>query len=321
MKAALIFGLCLASNLYATEVEIPAYFGEEALKASVSAEGIVEIKNYPTEWPARLELVQFSPAGIFPDLSEQTCKDIGTQTKQYPLLPPLARERVREIVRRSNPVLARMDVAERFQPHRLIPALRQALKATGQDPQTLVLKNRIAIQEVKFRVTVEPTAISRNIGEIHSVELALADQYREGIIRMGVMPADVAAMDLLCDLKSGKARIEVDVTAAQSDVSEARSILPPEKAKALVELFNEERARFSTGSHRADFGKNRIVATAMTLDHWKNDFDLALVIERLTDPRTGFPLRFTEEALKEATTIIVTSAVPFKASAIIQEAQ
>lgn len=308
MKALLTLFFLLTQMAQAISVEVPNYFGNRPLKAAVSENGTVEVLNYPKTWLAQLQIVQWNRTGLYHDLSEMTCQTVRLQSKEYATLPPLARERLRESVRQATPVRIKMNLAENFQPRMILSAIRKALTNLGIDPLSLNLKNRMTLQDAKFRITISPSAITKNIGELRSVEMELSRQFRDGILQLGVMTGDFNAMDLLCDLKSEEATLEVELATAAAATAQATPIMEFAKAKRLMNLFVNATPRFSTGVQFQEFGKNRILATSLVYEYFQEnrDFDLTLAIEKLTDPKTGIPLPMDDETLNDAITVFTT---------------
>lgn len=304
----------------ATPVEVPRYFGSRSLKANVSELGLVEVLNYPRDWSAELTITQWPSPGIYPNLSDTTCETVRLQSQNYRTLPSLAQGRLIENVRGINPVRLKLNLAESFQPRNILSAVRAALSDSGINPTTLQLKNPIILKDVKFRIALTPSAITKLIGETQSLELTLSQQFRDGVLQLGGISGELAAMDLLCDLKAEEATIEAFVTATPSDNSASHLLMDVTKAQMLMTIFNEASTQFLNSDEKRDFGRNRILATSLVYEKFREtrDFDLKEAIQRLTHPRTGAPLRLSPEGLEDALTVPGTSATAYQATVKIE---
>src|SRR6476620_11565917 len=109
--------LLLSSVALAAEVEIKLAQPNLTLLANVTADGEITVLNYPKEWTSSLSIVGPGPQiKFFKDLTEATCKDVETYAKHAadPLLPPQAKERALELVRKANAYILKLDVGSQL---------------------------------------------------------------------------------------------------------------------------------------------------------------------------------------------------------------
>jgi len=307
-------------------LEIPSYFGGNPLRVEIDGQGKVRVLSYPLQWDSSLSIIQFSNVGIFKDLSKDTCRIVESYAQKYqdPLYPPLAKERIREVLRMTNPAIIQLEVAHSFQSNQILAAVREQLNELGLSPTTLSLENPIEWQHIEFGLELSEKAISRWVGRIKQLDAMWGELFAETIRRTGSATGELAALDLLCDLAHGNAVITVRLRGNQLNSSKKRLLVPMASGKKLLEDLRHVHEPFYPGVERNEFGRNRIVATQIVLKSLgkqgievENSADLFLLVERLTEPRLGTPITFSDPELTDALMVMEKGDLSFEAHSTI----
>jgi hypothetical protein len=329
---AVLLGICalpiaeaagVGTNRYPMKMEILHFFGTEALQVTIAADGQVRVNHYPETWKAVLTVVQFSTAALFKDLSEGTCRDVETQTRTMrdPLTPPLMRERLFETLRKVNPIVLRLELAPLFSQGRILSGVREKLKSLGVELTTLNLENPIQWKDVRFSLVPSEGSIVQSVEDLKSLETSWSEQFREGVIHGGTATGQMTAIDLLCDLASKKTAVKADLKGIEANGRKTRPLLSADDAKEVSDLLLG--TKFEDGLERGAFGRNRILATEKVVKFMDTKMplkfrsDLIEVVERLTNPQTGVPLRLNSTELQETMILLEAGSLSYEASPVI----
>lgn len=313
--------LATALPACAADYKIENYFGDSPLEFSLN-EGKVKVVSYPKMVSGKLDVLQYPTVGLYKDLSEASCAAVETQAKLYAdrLIPPSAKERILEKVRKANPVVIKWDAAGRLQPDTILEAVRTHLREQSVPFGNLTLQNQIVLDKASFKITADNDGITRHIGALEDVEKAFGEKFAASIVKTGSATGETAVMDVLCDAKSGKVKLTVSVSGVETGAEKGRAVVDATVGKEMADSLWTYRDKFTAGDDRAEFGANRVRATALILSAAAKrglaleDKDLLFLVGALTDAQTGRPVSVEGQPIEKFVTVYEKGIFAFDAT-------
>jgi hypothetical protein len=295
---------------------------ENGLKVNVGKAGEMRVLNYPKSWKASLEVLQVPTAAVVSEITVASCEALSQRISGGGGASSPSSQRLFDEIRRTSPVLVRLDIFSQFQESHIAAALRRIYEENEWElPNAFLLANPIEASEWQIRIEPGAGSLSERVGNMGELQRLVTGLVTASTAQVGVSHAPITAIDFLCDLKMGKTAFTVTLVGDLAGTPLLRPLLPVGQAEKVSEHLQSYAERFPPLTDRVTFSKNRILASAIVSRYLvEHRVDLSLesvvtLVDRLSSSETGAPLALSAGEVEERIQILISDRSPFQGEA------
>ena len=273
--------------------------------------GIAHVRAYPKTWMGQAEVFSMlSPYGA--KLDGATCQKIQEQVQLAAsnTIPPLMKERLKELIRQSGSVSLRVEGIPFLPTQKFKRAIMDAYAAHSAALNSVEISNPLSLQSFRVELKWEKDAWSKVLGEEEKLLKQVEGLFSATTLLSGESSGELSALDLACDLASGRARLLLALQGQESGTQAERDLIPMQHAHELVEKIQLLDSKFFKGGSPLDLKRNFVLGglflqstlEQMQLSQIPNGDKIA-IHERLFSADQGLPLK--QDAFQLAQTLRV----------------
>ncbi|SMF07896.1 hypothetical protein [Pseudobacteriovorax antillogorgiicola] len=180
------------------------------LNAMVEDSGLFSIVDYPNILDGTFSL-NLIGSTFGNNLDDGTCSAVGTQVRMLDLLPHRRAEIMRKL-REESAVRIDSSIASYLDQTLIRQQVKQVAENAGIQAGAFVHRNPYVVGTVNVSLNWESSALIQKVGATEDLKKSLEDIFSIPSPVGGQVSGRIQAMDLACDLRSGKAHISVDIS-------------------------------------------------------------------------------------------------------------
>ncbi len=284
-------GQARAASSLRIGIAVPGVEGKIAAHAAQN--GDVSIDEYPTRFAGSVKLLTMTSPIFGRTLSDAVCDAVADRAALAvdDSFPADLRKLALENVRKDNSFSLEATVATFFGTSAFNDAAKAAAVAAGVQAQSYQVTNPLTGRSFEVSLELDGDAISRKIGDAESLTRQLkALLQTTGGLAMGKSQGEIGAADLVCDLRSGKARIVTRIVGSVATGNASEPLFEASVAQALYDGLKAELAE-TPDSYTA---AQRLVADGIAVSEAAkaagaalDTRNVAVIAAKLFDSRTG----------------------------------
>ncbi|MBU2712868.1 hypothetical protein [Zooshikella harenae] len=292
------FGLLALSISYAiasygnTPIEINYAPEDQPILATVDAQGNIVINQYPKSFSINSNLYISSSQNYPLDKLVNTCKSVDEDLAIYKSYEnaPFLQSHIKERIRESNTIQLSSYILPWLTGEFFIAA-KQAAQDAGINANKYTIINGLSVQELTISIILTDDAVSNTIGDkvqlTHQLQSALANTD----LATGQQTGQINALDLTCDMLTGKANITLQVNGSKQQNHSFDTILYGDQIQTLAKAINTLPKTFYKNIATLP-EKTKITAYLIGQETYKRNISLApidvnTVLSHLIDKNTG----------------------------------
>lgn len=282
-----------ARGASAVRIAFPVPGVDGRVVAHVEPNGDVTIDEYPETFRGTLKILQMASPVFGRTLSDAACQAVTARAELAAddSYPADLRRIAADNVRHDNSFTLEAAVVSFFGTPELTAAARAAAVAAGVNASSYQIVNPLAGERFAVSLDVAADATSRKIGDLETLtrQLSALLQTSAGLAT-GKSQGEIAAADLVCDLRAGNVTLNVDVTGTVARVPGIEPLFDVETGRRFYHAMKAELADLSeslTAAQKLVAGGVAVVQAAATANAELDEQKIAVVAAKLFDPRTG----------------------------------
>lgn len=266
---------------------------EAKIPAQVDQTGTIVVEAYPEAFQGTLELKAMTSATFGRTLNDAACQAVQGRAALAAdeTFPEDLRALAKDSVRKDNSFTLSASVVSFFATAEFQAAAKAAAEAAGVRAPAFHVENQLTGRTFQIALEVEDGAISKKIGDLTRVTGQLENLLvTDGALSTGRAQGEISAADLMCDLRSGDAKIKVTVDGKIDAPDSVEPIFDEDTALLFFGILKDHVLalpqtyttvqRLVAGGYAVNVAAS---AVRVPLDHEK----LGVIAAKLFDPQTG----------------------------------
>lgn len=283
-------------------IAVPGVDGK--IEAHVSPQGDVTVDQYPSRFDGSLKVTAMASPVFGRTLGDAACQAVENRAliALDDTYPADLRKVAFDNVRKDNAFTLDATVASFFGTSEFLQAAKSAALAAGVQATSFQIKNPLVGRRFDVALDLSDDALSKRLGDSDFLIRQLKAMLQtSGGLATGTSKGEVSAADLVCDLRSGKARLSVRVL---GEVAAERVIEPLFEAAVARAFYRELKIALEETPETYTLAQGLVAggvavqdaatSAGATLD-WRS---IGVIAAKLFDERTGELIEVSEEDLQ-----------------------
>ncbi len=280
-----------AANTVRLEIAVPGV--AEKIIGQAAADGTVTIESYPATFRGQIALKAMASATFGRTLSDAVCQAVGDRAALAAdtSFPADLRQLAKANVRTDNSFTLDLKVVSFLATGEFSQAVKAAAVAAGLHAPAYLVVNPLAARSLDVSLELADDALSKKIGSsdvlVGQVKRLLGEA---GVLTSGEGSGEISAADLVCDLRSGAAKVVVGVTGQIAGPSDDEPLFDTRVAEIL---YRDMKARLAetpaefTSAQRLIAGGEAMTKAAAEAGAELNWKTIGVIGAKLFDARSG----------------------------------